>query len=818
MLRLRRYRIFVVTAVLLTVGLYQLTGLKQWFPDGLTPRHPRAPVPPPDLDVPPQVETRERWTEDAPVAQSPMPARPSRKKAQVLTSVELGSPTTPAQAPPPTEAPEAPPENQPHPIAPTAGLGENKVGEAPPGPGPGPSIEAPSLPSPAPIHWTKFPERYPVPSESLINLPTDKPKAIPRVQHAFGKESAAQKEERLQRLKTVKEALLHTWAGYRKHAWLHDEVRPLTGKFRDPFGGWAATLVDTLDTLWIAGFHAEFDEAAKAVDQIDFTTSSRNDIQLFETTIRYLGGLLGAYDVSGGKYRNLLDKAVELAEILLSAWDTPNRMPVTFYRWKPDEAALPLRAASRVVLAELGSLSVEFTRLAQITKEPRYYDAVARITNELETWQNQTRLPGMWPVMVDASGCRTVNDFMDSRLKPVKVQAGPPVAQPETGPLDANADPPGKDRDSHQLGWESANNLQKRELMDGKPRDPPEGLLGAQPAVPPTLTDVPCERQGLTSPPYVNSEEFTLGGMSDSTYEYLPKQYMLLGGHEQSRRMYELAMDTVKEHVLFRPMTIDNRDVLFAGKRVVSDMTPTQLIPEGSHLTCFAGGMFAIGSKIFNRPDELDLAAKLTDGCVWAYESTTTGVMPEGFLVLACDDAAHSKLSKRQLDGSPAQAGADEPMKPRSPGDEEAPLHEKPSSTSEEAGSDPRLPRTAFVPSPPMTHERFAKMRIEEERFPPGFTGYVSKKYILRPEAIESVFILYRTTGSRHWQDAGWKMFTAIEKATRAEWGYSAIFDVTSAASTQLDEMESFWSAETLKYFLLLYSEPDVISLDEWVL
>lgn len=69
-------------------------------------------------------------------------------------------------------------------------------------------------------------------------------------------------------------------------------------------------------------------------------------------------------------------------------------------------ASQPHRAKTRVVLAELGSLSVEFTRLAQITKEARYYDAVARITNEFDIWQNNTRLPGLWPIKVDASGCK----------------------------------------------------------------------------------------------------------------------------------------------------------------------------------------------------------------------------------------------------------------------------------------------------------------------------------------------------------------------------------------------------------------------------
>lgn len=48
--------------------------------------------------------------------------------------------------------------------------------------------------------------------------------------------------------------------------------------------------------------------------------------------------------------------------------------------------------------------------------------------------------------------------------------------------------------------------------------------------------------------------------------------------------------------------------------------------------------MFAIGAKIFNRPDELDLAEKLTKGCIWAYHSTATGIMPEEFTALPCED------------------------------------------------------------------------------------------------------------------------------------------------------------------------------------
>lgn len=61
-------------------------------------------------------------------------------------------------------------------------------------------------------------------------------------------------------------------------------------------------------------------------------------------------------------------------------------------------------------------------------------------------------------------------------------------------------------------------------------------------------------------------------------------------------------------------------------------------------------------------------------------------------------------------------------------------------------------------------------------------------------------------------------MFESIINATSTEHGHSAIYDVLDGDHYQIDEMESFWLAETLKYFYLLYSTPDVISLDEWVL
>lgn len=195
-------------------------------------------------------------------------------------------------------------------------------------------IDVDPLPSYVPpIHWSKGEEHFPV--ESTIPLPAGTPKTLPKIQHKFKAESESEKTLRKEKLGIIKGAAKHAWTGYREYAFGEDELSPVSGKSRNPFNGWGATLVDSLDTLWMMGLKTEFEEAVELVKKIDFTTTPRNDIPLFETTIRYLGGLLAAYEVSDAQYSILLEKAVELGEVLMGAFDTPNRMPMTYYLWKP---------------------------------------------------------------------------------------------------------------------------------------------------------------------------------------------------------------------------------------------------------------------------------------------------------------------------------------------------------------------------------------------------------------------------------------------------------------------------------------------------
>merc|ERR1712070_70192 len=109
-------------------------------------------------------------------------------------------------------------------------------------------------------------------------------------------------------------------------------------------------------------------------------------------------------------------------------------------------------------------------------------------------------------------------------------------------------------------------------------------------------------------------------------------------------------------------------------------------------------------------------------------------------------------------------------------------------------------------------------IRLKTSKLPPGFTRISDSRYMLRPEAIESVFILYRITGDTYCQDKAWNMFQSITSATRTNISFAGIEDVRETNSTMIDSMESFWTAETLKYFYLVFSEPELVSLDDYVL
>ena len=264
------------------------------------------------------------------------------------------------------------------------------------------AVVQPTLALEPPSKWSQVKQHYPV--KTLLSLPSGEPDyESPKIQHRFSEEDVEDLGSTQQaRRDAVKEEFEHAWDGYKTHAWLKDEVSPISGDSRNSFGGLAATLVDSLDSLWILGMHEEFTAAVEAVKKINFVEPGDTSVSLFEYTIRYLGGLLGAFEISDRRYPVLLEKAVEMGEMLYAAFDTPNRMPLTHFEWKAIFAGNKSEAAENTMVAELGSLSLEFTTLSRLTKDDKYYDAIQRVANEFQKAQNSTKLPGMWPVFANA--------------------------------------------------------------------------------------------------------------------------------------------------------------------------------------------------------------------------------------------------------------------------------------------------------------------------------------------------------------------------------------------------------------------------------
>lgn len=195
----------------------------------------------------------------------------------------------------------------------------------------------------------------------------------------------------IERREKVKDAMHHAWSSYEKYAWGHDELQPESENGVDSFGGLGATLIDSLDTLYIMGMHEQFQKAREWVAQsLDF--NKNYDASVFETTIRVVGGLLSAYDLSGDKL--FLEKAKDIADRLLPAWDTPSGIPYNIINLAHGNPHNPGWTGGDSILADSGTEQLEFIALSERTGDPKYQQKVENVITELnKTFPSDGLLP-----------------------------------------------------------------------------------------------------------------------------------------------------------------------------------------------------------------------------------------------------------------------------------------------------------------------------------------------------------------------------------------------------------------------------------------
>ena len=210
---------------------------------------------------------------------------------------------------------------------------------------------------------------------SAISTAGDAPRAATA---AFDRNAAAAE---------VRAEFLHAWEGYKRDAWGHDELMPVS---RTPKDWYAESLwmtpIDALDTMLIMGLNDEAEKTKAALLQ-GLSFDKNISVKNFEITIRVLGGLLSAYQMT--QDRRLLALAEDLGNRLLPAFESPTGMPYMYVNLKTGE-----RSGARSNPAEIGTLILEFGTLGRLTGKAVFFDKAKRALVSLYQRRSKIGLVG----------------------------------------------------------------------------------------------------------------------------------------------------------------------------------------------------------------------------------------------------------------------------------------------------------------------------------------------------------------------------------------------------------------------------------------
>lgn len=213
------------------------------------------------------------------------------------------------------------------------------------------------------------------------------------------------------------------WDGYYDFAYPHDDLLPKNRSFRDSRNGWGLLMVDALDTAIIM---EQWDIVKIILDFIPTVDFTKNDspypvsTSLFETNIRYIGGMLSAYDLLKGPFADkwsdqckvdaLLTQTKSLADTLKFAFDTPTGIPVNSVFIDNQTFTGSARMANgeySAGLAELGTLVLEWQHLSDLTGDPSYGELAQKAQSYWFTGKE------VWPGLTGGNFSVTTGEIID---------------------------------------------------------------------------------------------------------------------------------------------------------------------------------------------------------------------------------------------------------------------------------------------------------------------------------------------------------------------------------------------------------------------
>jgi hypothetical protein len=166
--------------------------------------------------------------------------------------------------------------------------------------------------------------------------------------------------------------------------------------------GWM--IVDSLDTMMIMNLTSQLANARQWVHTLNY--DQEYDVNVFETTIRMVGGLLSAYYLqevlqlvpSDSKDKDMyLEKATDLADRLIGAFESPSGVPYTAVNLH-DRKPNPPSDVEFSSTAEVASLQLEMKYLAKLTGEAMYWEKAEKVMTVIE---KNAAPDGLVPIFID---------------------------------------------------------------------------------------------------------------------------------------------------------------------------------------------------------------------------------------------------------------------------------------------------------------------------------------------------------------------------------------------------------------------------------
>ncbi|KAL5615164.1 hypothetical protein BROUX41_005221 [Berkeleyomyces rouxiae] len=201
-----------------------------------------------------------------------------------------------------------------------------------------------------------------------------------------------------------------SWDSYAQNAWGFDEYHPIskTAKKMAPKGmGWI--IIDAIDTMILMGLSSRVDQAREWL-QGTLTWDQDQDVNVFETTIRMLGGLLSAHYLST-EFPNLapvenkdptlyLNKARDLADRLLGAFNSDSGLPYASINLQTRMGIESHVDGGASSTAEVGTLQLEMKYLSHLTSNATFWERAEHI---MEVIDNNGAEGGLVPIFIYAT-------------------------------------------------------------------------------------------------------------------------------------------------------------------------------------------------------------------------------------------------------------------------------------------------------------------------------------------------------------------------------------------------------------------------------